>query len=350
MINISFLAVIAFFFTILFSLGFKYLPAERWQVMACIPLYKTKGDLWKGVNLTYYGFFNALAYAVGLLLIFTLLGAVGVPFIGSLVMALVILGACIPAATIVARVVERKRFTFSVGGASFVGIILAPWAVLGTERMIGESLGFTLPLYPVLATFAIAYAVGEGTGRLACISYGCCYGKPLSQCGPLVRRLFNNHSFVFTGKNKKVAYASHLDGQKVIPIQAVTSVIFIITALAGLALFLSGWFYAAFVVPLVITQSWRYLSEFLRADFRGGYSISPYQVLSLIALVYASTLFLYLPHVDSAQVDVLRGLNSLWNPAFILALELVVAIAFVHTGRSGITSSSVRLYVNEDRV
>lgn len=349
MVNVVFIFAIALFFTVLFYLGFRCLPAERWQVMACIPTRKNDEGLWKGFNLTYYGFFNALAYAVGLLLIFTLLGSVGVPLVGSLVIAAVILGACIPAATFVARAVERKRFVFSVGGASFVGIILAPWAIIGTEKLVGESLGFSLPLYPVLAAFAIAYAVGEGTGRLACISYGCCYGKPLGECGPLIRKLFRNHSFVFTGKNKKIAYASQLDGREVIPIQAVTSIIFILTALAGLVLFINGWFYMAFLSSLVITQAWRYLSEFLRADYRGGYSISPYQVLSLVALVYASTLFLYLPQEHSARVDILNGLQSLWNPTFILILELIILIAFIHTGRSGITASSLRIFVREDR-
>ena len=42
----------------------------------------------------------------------------------------------------------------------------------------------------VLAALAIGYILGEGLGRLACLSFGCCYGKPLDQCGKVVSILF----------------------------------------------------------------------------------------------------------------------------------------------------------------
>ena len=59
--------------------------------------------------------------------------------------------------------------TFTVGGASFVGIILAPLIVW----MFNVTLDKSIPIVPFLAAVSIAYALGEGVGRLACISFGC---------------------------------------------------------------------------------------------------------------------------------------------------------------------------------
>ena len=350
MANLLFVSGILIFYIAVFFFGFKYLPKERWQIIACVPLYKTQAGTWQGLNLTYYGFFNAMACAAALLLIFILLGSAGILFTGVLSLLVLVLGICVPAASIIARLVEGKKHTFSIGGASFVGILLAPWAIVLTDRFLGQSMDFSLPLYPVLAAFSIAYAAGEATGRLACISYGCCYGKPLSQSGILLNRLFERHHFVFTGKIKKIAYASRMDGVKVIPVQAVTSIIFILAALTGIVLYLRGYYFPAFLVPLAVTQVWRFLSEFLRADFRGGHEISPYQIMSAISLIYASSLTLYLPPMETVTVDIIRGISSLWNPAVILTLEAVVIIIFLHTGRSGITFSSLELHVNEERI
>ncbi len=350
MANLLFVSGILVFYIIIFFFGFRYLPKESWQIIACVPLHKEKSGVWHGLNLTYYGFFNALAYAVGLLLVIILLGSAGVPFVGVLFLLGIVLGFCVPAASITARIVEGKKYIFSVGGASFVGILLAHWAVVFTDWFFGQLMEFSLPLYPALAAFSIAYAVGEGTGRLACISYGCCYGKPLAQSGFLLNRLFSRHYFVFTGKTKKIAYASKMDGVKVIPIQAVTSVIFILAALTGIVLYLWEYYLQAFLIPLFVTQSWRFLSEFLRADYRGSHAISPYQIMSGISLIYASTLTLYFSPVETVTVDIIRGISALWNPAVILTLEAVVLIIFLHTGRSGITFSSLEFHVDDERI
>ena len=348
--DLLFVGGLFLFFVIIMFLGFRYLPGERWQVMACVPLNKEESGLWKGMNLTYYGFFNSLAYIVSLLVIFILLGSVGIPFFMVFILALIILGICVPSASIVARLVEGKRFTFSVGGASFVGIVTAPWVILLADRIAGEYMGVSLPVFPVLAALSIGYALGEGTGRLACISYGCCYGKPLDECGSLVKLIFKNWNFVFTGKTKKIAYASQLDGVEVIPVQGVTSTLFTFTGLAGVCFFLNGNFFTAFLMPLIITQIWRFVSEFLRADYRGGHAISPYQILSLIALFYAASLIFFFPSSGNVSIDIMQGLQSLWNPAVILTLEAMAVIIFLHTGRSGITYSSLTLQVNEERI
>jgi hypothetical protein len=51
----------------------------------------------------------------------------------------------------------------------------------------------------------IAYAFGEGLGRLACISFGCCYGVALPEAHPLLRHMFDRWHFVFSGSMKKIS-------------------------------------------------------------------------------------------------------------------------------------------------
>src|SRR3989344_2259835 len=55
--------------------GFRVLPRERWQFIATLPLVKDADGHWRGVNLTYYGFFSAVAYVVAVVALLTLLGA-----------------------------------------------------------------------------------------------------------------------------------------------------------------------------------------------------------------------------------------------------------------------------------
>ena len=65
-----------------------------------------------------------------------------------------------------------------------------------------------IPVLPTFAAAAIAYVLGESIGRLACLSFGCCYGMPLREANPAVARLFHNHNLVIHGPTKKAAYAS----------------------------------------------------------------------------------------------------------------------------------------------
>ena len=115
----------------------------------------------------------------------------------------------------------------TVGGASFVGIIAAPWIVWLLNETLGQVLHYRVDLICALAALSISYALGEGLGRLACISFGCCYGKPLSESHPLLRRVLDERSFIFRGKTKKIAYAGHMDGVKVVPIQAITAILYV---------------------------------------------------------------------------------------------------------------------------
>ena len=350
MANEIFIFGLTLFYTFLLAWGFRALPRENWQILAAIPNGKKQGNTWEGFNFTYYGFFIAGAYTLGTVIMFVLLGAVHIPLSAIIVISILMAAVCLPASKVVAAVVEKKPHTTTVGGASFVGILSAPWIVWITNRVIGPWVGFEAPVMVVLAALSIAYAFGEGTGRLACISFGCCYGKPLSRCHPFWRGLFNKCYFVFSGKTKKIAYADGLDGVPVVPIQAITSVIFIIVALSGTYLFLQGRPVPAFLVTLMVTQLWRLASEFLRADYRGERRISVYQWMSVAAFGYGLLIAYFFRVSETPRADIMTGILLLWDPAIIIFIQLLWLALFFYAGRSMVTGSRISVYVVEDRI
>ena len=267
-----------------------------------------------------------------------------------MVMSLLLL--CAPVSRLAARLVEKKSYTFTVGGASFAGIIAAPWIVLLLNETLGQVLHYRVDLICALAALSISYAFGEGLGRLACISFGCCYGKPLSESHPLLRRMLDERSFIFRGKTKKIAYASHMDGVKVVPIQAITAILYVGAGLLGTALFLESHYATAYLVSLVVTQGWRAVSEIFRADYRGGGKLSAYQWMSIAAVIYALAVALVLVGIPVAvaQPDILGGLRSVWRPALVLFLQALWLAVFFYAGRSMVTGSTLSFHVLRDRI
>lgn len=333
--------------------GFRYLPRERWQFLACLPRTPREGGGWLGLNLTWYGLLLANAQVLGAALFLFLMAAAGAPWwMTSLLLAGIVL-LCLPASRILARLVEKKAHTFTVGGASLVGILSAPVLVwLGNLLASGlvRDGSAPLPLLPTCAALLTAYALGEGLGRLACISFGCCYGRPLRDCPPWLAGLFARAHFVFHGPTKKIAYASGLEGQPVVPVQALTALVHLAAALAGAYLFLKEAYAAALLSAGLTTQLWRVLSEFLRADYRGGGRLSAYQVFALLAAVVVSLLAWLLDVAQAAAPDLARGLAELWAPGPLLLLESLWLIMFVYYGRSRVTSSSLNFFVALERV
>jgi hypothetical protein len=340
MMEVLFLSVLACVLAILFSWGFRHLPDERWQMMAAIPLRKGGQNWWQGLNVTYYGFFIATSLMTSLALLLVLLGAMGISLPGVMLAILMVMACCLPAARLVAMAVEKKRHTFTVGGASFVGIIVAPWSIMVTNKLLAPY-DCVLPVMPVLAAMSTAYTLGEGLGRLACISFGCCYGKPVRDCSRMLQRLFSRFGCVFTGETKKVAYEAQLTGEKLVPIQALTCILYTSGALIGCALFLVGWFTYALIFTISLTQIWRVLSEALRADFRGFGRISSYQKMSIAGVLYVIAVALLIPSDTYAVPHIARGMMALWNPAVIFGLQFSWLIFFVTFGRSTVTTSAI---------
>ena len=339
MIDIIFVLVLGFILANFLGWAFRNLPGERWQMLAVIPTVKNR-EGWQGTNFTYYGFFVATSQLLALLLLFILLGAMYVSIPGTLVIILVILSVCIPAARLVAIIVEKKRHTFTIGGASCLGILIAPWVVHAVRQLM-EDHGSFLPIIPVLAALSISYTLGEGLGRLGCISFGCCYGKPVKDCHWILQRLFARRNFIFQGATKKANYEGRFAGEQLIPIQAITCVIYTSGALVGSLLFLDGHFTEALLLTIFLTQLWCIVSETLRADFRGFGKISSYQKMGILSALYMLLVTLLIPGPHYIDPDVLIGLKALWDPVLILAMQLLWLVFFIIFGRSTVTTSTV---------
>lgn len=339
--------LIACFGAVLFAFiawGGRVLPRERWQMMASVPLARNPEGMWQGLNLTWYGFLSALAYTLATAVAIVLLGSVGMGLSGLALMVGGMLGLCIPAAKIVARLVEGKPNTLSVGGAVFVGIVVAPGVAWGVVTLTG-----TGAVLPALASLAIAYAVGEGVGRMACLSFGCCYGRPVDSLSEPWRGIFRRWNIVFHGQTKKAAYAHDLCGRHLVPVQLMTAYLYCASACLGMVFFAAQSFSLAMILPLVVTQVWRVLSEFFRADYRGKQKISAYQIMAAAGVVYglAPALMLSAPGIG---VRFTQGLAALWSVPVLLLLQGIFLLVFVYTGRSSVTGSQIRFFVKEGEV
>jgi hypothetical protein len=348
-VTVTFLSAIILL-TAYFWWGFKVLPGERWQIVASIPASRTEQGEWRGVNFTWYGLLTANAYLVSVAVLLVLLGAVGVPPLGIAILAATMLCCCVPASRLVARIVEKKAHTFTVGGAVFVGILITPFVIALINRTVGESLAFQIPVMSAYAAIAIAYAFGEGLGRMACISFGCCYGKPLATSSTLLKRLFAGRGFVFFGSTKKIAYAGGMEATEVIPIQAITAVFYSICGLIATGMYLSSHHTGAFLLATIATQGWRSFSETLRADYRGEGSVSAYQIMGVIGVAYAIAAAFFLTYVPSGLPDLSAGLKNLWSPTMILFLQGIWMLIFIYTGRSTVTGATLSFHVYRDRI
>src|SRR5215813_2032332 len=350
MTNALFVLALATFFSIVFSWGFRKLPRDDWQFMATVPMQRLSQGSWRGLNLTYYGFFNASACVFSCAMVILLMGSIDVPLLATLGVVITLLLVCIPAAKIVARLVEGKRHTFTVAGASFIGFTILPLLVPMFNNIVGSRFGVRVPFVQMLAAIAIAYAFGEALGRLACISFGCCYGKLIWHVPAVIQRTFGNACFIFWGDTKKAAYESELSGQPLVPIQAVTAVISTFAGLVGVLLFLSSQWVAALLVPVIVTQVWRALSETLRADYRGGGRISAYQLMALGSLAYALVVLTFVVPTESVAPNLVNGLQSLTSTAAILILEGLWVAVFLYLGRSSVTMARMSFHVVRERV
>jgi hypothetical protein len=348
--NILFVLVLSLILLPFLFWAFRNLPKENWQVLACVPGEKSRGDARRGTNYTWYGFFLATAYVSGVLVFLILMGSIAVPITASFVLIVLILSICTPLAGILARLVEGKRFTLTVGGAVFAGLMLAPWIIEILNVTLGGLFELHFPVLATLCAMAIAHVLGEGMGRLACISFGCCYGKPLHKLPEFFQKLLAPFGMTFFGKTKKIAYAHGLDGQPVVPVQAMTSFIYVVVSLWCIWLFLEEHYVLSFSVSVGTSHGWRILSELLRADYRGNKRISAYQIMSLLALPYATAIIFLFPPSQVGQTSIAAGLASFWSPEIILFLQVLWFIIFLFTGRSQVTAAEISLYVVKDRI
>jgi hypothetical protein len=347
--NTLFIVVLAAVLAAVYAWAFKHLPRERWQILGAIPIRKEPDGQWQGLNLTYYGVINACAVTFAVVMTFVLLAAVGLPLPVIALLNCALLLFCAPGAKWVAYLVEGKKHTFTIGGAAFCGMVGAPLLLMILQPLLLRWGAPDLPVPPIIAAMAIAYAFGEGSGRLACLSFGCCYGKPLHKLPLFLQRFAAPFTTVFHGDTKKAAYADGLGGCRIVAVQAITAVLYTAIGLLGAYLYLLGHYHSAYLLTIAVTQIWRFLSEFIRADYRGGGRISAYQYLAATAIVAAVIYSLILPDC-SLPADVVRGLTALWHPMVILLAQALWGAIFLYMGRSKVTASRISLFIHSDRI
>ncbi len=154
---------------------------------------------------------------------------------------------------------------------------------------------------------------------------------------------------VFHGSTKKVAYASGLAEEPLIPVQTVTAVVFTVAGLIGLGLFLAGHYRLAAIVPALATWGWRALSESLRADHRGSSRISVYQLMAVVAMAYLASMITVLSG-GGPMPNLAAGLAKLASAGVIVLLQVLWVSLFLFYGRSRVTGSVVSFHVVSERV
>ena len=349
MLNISFVVTLGVALFALIAWGVRTLPAERWQILAAVPLAKSADGSWRGLNLTFYGFFSATGTTFGFAMLLLLLASVGLPVIVSLALVGFVLFVCVPSSRLIAGLVERKNNTFTVAGAAFVATTILPLLAVALQPVAVRALHRRLPLLPLFAAAAIAYVLGEAIGRLACLSFGCCYGMPLRQANATLARLFRRRNLVIRGQTKKAAYASGLEGEPLIPVQALTAAVFAISGTAGVALFLAQQYRLAALVPVVASWGWRACSEWLRADHRGASRISVYQLMAIFSVLYLGAFMMLMP-ASALEPDLAAGFAQLGSAPVIVLLQIFWIALFLYYGRSRVTASTVSFHVVAERI
>jgi len=141
-----------------------------------------------------------------------------------------------------------------------------------------------------------------------------------------------------------------MEGAEVVPIQAVTAVLYTAFGFVAAWLFLTAHHAAAFLTATIATQGWRALSETLRADYRGEGRLSAYQVMGMIGVVYSIVVAWFLSDETPGLPNLLNGLSNLWNPALILFLQGIWLVIFLYTGRSTVTGATMEFHVHTDRI
>lgn len=111
-----------------------------------------------------------------------------------------------------------------------------------------------------------------------------------------------------------MAHESRLDGQPVVPIQAVTSAVYLTVGLISLYLWFSGFFGTLLLLALTVTQGWRAVSEIVRADYRRGGKIPAYQKMAILTIVYGVFIMFLFPVREAVTPVLAHGAASLWNP------------------------------------
>ncbi len=332
--------------------SFRNLPQERWQFAAILPSPNRQlaEHGWTGTNITFYGVISALAYAVATAMFIFLCGSVGQPLWATLTFIIVLLATCIPASKLIAKWVEGGNVNFTVGGAVFAGAVLLPVAVF-MARSVAQALGTAhFNATALLASAGLAYVLGEAIGRLGCLSFGCCYGRPISEVGPMERALYGSAATTYRGQLKKISYASNLENTPVVPVQSIASVVLFALFLIGLWLYWQQQFVACALLSVWGSQLWRLYSETLRADYRGGGKFSAYQWMAVATCLIATISIVATTGDASAQPRFALGWFAVSQIEVFIAVQALALGIVWFMGRSQVTGALVNLQLFRERL
>jgi hypothetical protein len=327
-----------------YAWAFRNLPGERWQVLAALPREKLPDGSWSGLNLTFYGVISATSCAAATAIFLLLAGMVGIPVWSAMAYAAMLVAAGLVASRAFNRLIAGNGSGFTVGGGAFAVIVMAPAVALLFSRAGTGLLPEHAGMMPLLAGLAVAYAFGEGSGRLACISFGCCYGKRADRAPAWLAPFVARWSFVFTGQTKKACYEGGAEGVPLVPVQGMAAVILTAAAAAGAALFMAGFCKAAFLAAFLPTQVWRVVSETIRDDERKTGNWRAYQAMAGFGALFGLVVVL-VATPGSVVPDAGAGLRALLNPGVLLAIQAMWVVVFLMMGTSTVTGSRVDLFV-----
>lgn len=339
MVELLFISILSIILMVLSIFGIRYFPGERFQFLFAIPYKKLSNGSWLSLNITFYGLFNAIAYTLGSFIGVLLLISVGLTRIQVLTILITILSICIPSSKIIAKIIEKSKSGFTVGGAVFVGVIVSPFAVIFAGYITNDHKLLRF-INPIIASLSIAYLIGEGVGRLGCISFGCCYGKSVDAVkSRFLRQLFKRFNTIYNGRCKKVSYASGLCNVETVPVQAMANILYSGTALISITLFIKGLFFISAIVAIIISQLYRFFSEFLRADYRGEGKISPYQKMALMNIVLSTAYLFWGFTPKGISVDLQNAFVHILELKMIFIFFAIFFVTLIYTGVSSATYS-----------
>jgi len=133
-------------------------------------------------------------------------------------------------------------------------------------------------------------------------------------------------------------------------VQAITSCVFAVSGLIGIAMFLTQHFRLAALIPLLASWGWRACSEWLRADYRGTSRISVYQLMAIVAIAYLTATIALMPASEQLAPDLQAGFAQLTSAPVILLLQVLWVGLFLYYGRSRVTASTLSFHIVTDRI
>ena len=169
-------------------------------------------------------------------------------------------------------------------------------------------------------------------------------------CSPFISSLFRRHHFKFDGSLKKAVYEGGLEKQPLVPVQAITSAVNCTAGVVSVYLFLNGYYRISFLVAIVVTQLWRFMSEFVRADYRGKGRLSIYQGMSVVMVFYCIITVLFSGDVLARTASITDGIAGIVNVPYLVFIETLWGSLFFLLGKSGVTGSEISLFIRRERM